>query len=310
VKPVQIARKQNLSPEDFARDYLQGIGKPVIVTDATDRWPARSKWTFAFFKTAYGSDLVSSPLGIGSGVAKVTKLATYINHLDTPNEEIPGFWVNARDGKPLSVVPEARESPPYLLGWYAFQKHAELYADIEPPPYFVSDWALALNSTLREVLEWTSEREYWSIYVGPAGSLSKLHRDFWHTHACLAQIHGRKRAILFSPEDSACLYGGQVDPERPDLQRFPLFDRVTAYECVIEPGDMLFIPPDWWHWVKGLEKSITVSHNFFNEVNFSQYLAEILKRLPTLVQGFDTFPAWREEVRVEWHSKDFSDFHI
>ena len=54
MKRIQIERKSKVSPADIAREHLQGVGKPVIITDATENWPARSKWTFEFFKTAYG----------------------------------------------------------------------------------------------------------------------------------------------------------------------------------------------------------------------------------------------------------------
>jgi ribosomal protein L16 Arg81 hydroxylase len=136
--------------------------------------------------------------------------------------------------------------------------------------------------------------------------LSALHRDFWHTHAYLAQIKGRKRAILFSPKDSDFLYSGQVDPEQPDFERFPLFDYATAYECVIGPGDTLLIPSKWWHYVRGLEKSITVSHNFFNESNLTQYMIHILRGLPTLVEGIDRSAEWRKELRIKWRASDFA----
>ncbi len=307
MKRLQIQRKKNLSPADFARDHLQGDGLPVIVTDATEHWPARSKWTFEFFKTAYGSDFATAPLGLYSDVAKLTKLGAYIDYLDTPDKELPGFWVDAKDRRPLQIVPGPHAVLPYLLGWFAFQKHPELYDDIKPGPYFVNDWLLALNPTLRDMFDWMCGRQCWAVYIGPKGALSKLHQDFWHSHAYLAQIQGTKRAILFSPADSEFLYRGQVDPEQPDLERFELFDRVTAYECVIEPGDMLFIPPDWWHCVRTLEKSITVTHNFFNDVNINEQMTRLLQRIPKLVQGFDKCPEWREELRVDWRSKGFAD---
>src|SRR5262245_7750038 len=56
MKTVQIDRKQNLTPEDFIRDHLQGVGQPVIITDAIQSWPAFAKWTFDYFKESYGSD--------------------------------------------------------------------------------------------------------------------------------------------------------------------------------------------------------------------------------------------------------------
>lgn len=307
MKTVQIDRKRNLIPEVFIRDHLQGVGKPVIVTDAIQCWPAQSKWTFDYFKKSYGSDFVTVKAELDSDVRKLTKLASYIDHLDTATEEVPGFWVEPNTGKPSRTPPHPYDTPLYLAAWCAFQDHPELYDDIEPAPYFISDWFLSLTPTLRDLLQWTFAREYWWVHIGPRGSLSKLHYDFSHTHAYIAQIQGRKRAILFSPNDSPYLYNGRVDPEEPDLERFALYERTTAYECVIEPGELLFIPSGWWHWLRGLEKSITVTHNFFNDVNFSQHLTELLGSLPRLVRGFDRFPGWRDDLHVQWRRTDLAD---
>jgi hypothetical protein len=301
VKKVAIERKENLAPADFVRDHLQGSGKPVIVKDAIEHWPARSKWTFEHLKASYGSDFVSTSLGLLSEFGKTTKLAAYLDYLDAPDEELAGFWITTKGSKPLRDAPATVKSLHYLLDWNAFQRHPELLEDIRPVPYFIADWESTLSPTMREVFEWSSSREYSSVYIGPAGTFSPLHQDFGDTHTYLAQIQGRKQAILFSPDDGEFLYEGKVDPERPDLQRFALFDRATAYECVIEPGELLFMPPNWWHCVRALDKSITVSHNFFNDVNFNQHLANIIRQLPKLVEGLAKSPEWRAELGVKWN---------
>ena len=305
MKRIQIERKSKVSPEDITREHLQGVGKPVIITDATENWPARSKWTFDFLKTAYGSDLAMAWLGIDSGPAKVTTLSAYINYLDAPSAELPGMWTG-KNGHPPQAATGQPSSPFYLYGWNAFQNHPELYDDLAPAPYFVLDLVSALSPALRDALEWASKRVYTAVYIGPEGSLSSLHRDFWNTHAYLAQIRGRKRALLFSPEDWNFLYGGQVDPEQPDFKRFPLFDHATPYECIIEPGDTLLIPANWPHHVRGLEKSITISRNFFNDSNFTQYMIHMLRNLPVLAKGIDRSPNRREELRIKWCLSDFS----
>ena len=312
VKRIQIERKSKVLPAEIAREHLRGVGKPVIITDATENWPARSKWTFEFFKTTYGSDPATAWLGNpvrGPTPGKLTTLSAYIDFLDAPFTELPGVWIDKGSGKdnhPASAAPGKEASPFYLLGWYAFRQHPELYDDVVPAPYFVQDFVSWLSPTLRRVFECASNKEYSAVYIGPKGSLSALHRDYWHTHAYLAQIQGRKRAVLFSPEDSNLLNDGQIDPERLDFEQFPLFNRATAYECVIEPGDTLLIPANWLHHVQGLEKSITVSHNFFNDSNLTAHMTHILRNLPALVEGIDRSPDWREELRIKWRSSDFT----
>ncbi|CAD6885545.1 unnamed protein product [Tilletia caries] len=46
---------------------------------------------------------------------------------------------------------------------------------------------------------------------------------------------------------------------------FPLFTRFVepnAMATTLFPGDLLYIPPKWWHAVKSLSKSISISHFF------------------------------------------------
>lgn len=305
MKKVLIERKKSPLTDDFAREYLSGEGKPVILTDAIKNWSAPSVWTFEHLKSSYGSDLVAVSLGGVNPVAwKLTKFSSFIDHLDTPSGDLPGFWLD-REGKPLGGEPERGELRYYLMGWNALRRHPELCKDISPAPGFTTDWTLALDANARELVEWICDKELTSVYIGPADTISRLHRDFGHTHAYLAQIRGVKEAILFSPSDSGFVYNGQVDPEQPDPELFPLLDQATAYAGVIEPGDLLFIPPGWWHCVRSLEKSITISHNFFNDANFSRHLSYLFKKAPRLLKGFDQHPEWREALGNEWDPKRF-----
>jgi lysine-specific demethylase 8 len=54
----------------------------------------------------------------------------------------------------------------------------------------------------------------------------------------------------------------QVDLDNPDLSRFPLFASAEYSECVLRAGEMLYIPYKWWHYVRSLEVSFSVSFWF------------------------------------------------
>lgn len=51
----------------------------------------------------------------------------------------------------------------------------------------------------------------------------------------------------------------QVEVENPDLRRFPDFAEAPYLDCVLRPGDVLFIPVQHWHYVRSLELSFSVS---------------------------------------------------
>jgi hypothetical protein len=307
LRRLPIERRAGLSQQVFAAEYGHNTGKPVIVTDALDKWPARTKWTFEFLKVAYGNDTVLPVAGPRGKAVRVTKLADYIDYLDEPSKRLRGFWIDPSTRLPVAGPSEKSGGPLYLLGWRAFQAHPELYKDIEPVPHFIDDWVGALTPSLRDAFEWTSKREYWSLYVGPGETLSELHVDFWRTHSYLAQIQGRKRCILFSPDDTSRLYDGQVNPEMPDFERFELLRGATAYDAILAPGEVLFTPPGWWHHVRALDKSITVSHNFFNQTNFAEHIAGIIRNLPSLVSGLDESPNARTDLRIRWRCRGFDE---
>jgi lysine-specific demethylase 8 len=51
----------------------------------------------------------------------------------------------------------------------------------------------------------------------------------------------------------------QVNAEQPDLTLYPLFSQVQYMDHVLEPGDILYIPPKWWHYLRSLDTSFSVS---------------------------------------------------
>ena len=80
----------------------------------------------------------------------------------------------------------------------------------------------------------------------------------------LVQLVGRKRIILFSPKDALNLYlngdkSEVLDMDSPNLQKFPKFQNAVKYECVLNPGDAIFIPAMWFHNVIALDFSVGIN---------------------------------------------------
>ena len=80
----------------------------------------------------------------------------------------------------------------------------------------------------------------------------------------LVQVTGRKKVVLFPPQDALYLYlngdkSEVLDIESPDLTRYPLFQYATQYHCELDPGDILFIPALWFHNVVSLDFSVAVN---------------------------------------------------
>uniref|UniRef100_A0A1A7W826 Hspb associated protein 1 n=1 Tax=Iconisemion striatum TaxID=60296 RepID=A0A1A7W826_9TELE len=114
-----------------------------------------------------------------------------------------------------------------------------------------------------------------TLWIGTEGANTPCHLDTYGFNLVL-QVQGRKRWHLFPPEDTANLYPtripyeessvfSQVDVLHPDLQRFPAFQRARAHVVTLEPGQVLFVPRHWWHYVESVDP-ITVSVNTWIEL--------------------------------------------
>eukprot|EP01121_Diplochlamys_sp_Union-15-3_P021656 TRINITY_DN8887_c0_g1_i1.p1 TRINITY_DN8887_c0_g1~~TRINITY_DN8887_c0_g1_i1.p1 ORF type:complete len:279 (+),score=42.77 TRINITY_DN8887_c0_g1_i1:264-1100(+) len=177
------------------------------------------------------------------------------------------------------------------------------------------------------------------LWIGCTGHYEFCHFD--PDDGLLSIITGRKKVTLFSYNYLKHLYPNplgspgrtvqsQVNCDDPDLERFPLFEEVVREECILEPGEMLFIPAFYWHQVTALESSISINV-FFGDAGvcsfvdkvvnsrweaFSYWVLNVIaqnrmmpswkdKLLPQLAESLKGFffSQYHEDLNEELHSK-------
>lgn len=113
------------------------------------------------------------------------------------------------------------------------------------------------------------EPQIWLGAVPVDVPASSLHRD--PLDGFLFQLMGRKKLVLYSPDQAPLLYPMKawnnyqpcwVAPENPRLDVFPDFARARPLEVVLHPGELLIQPAGWFHAVYCLD-SPTFSVSYF-----------------------------------------------
>ena len=248
----QVDRRSNLSVSDFKKDYLRG-NKPVVITDAIKDWSDKRTWSFDYFAEDCGDIEVKifrydRDEEFTDDNVTMMKLAEFIN--------------GVREADWLTY--------PYYLrdNWTLFHEHPKLRDDHSVPPYFF-DWFKFFPPFLR--------MPYPRIFIGPKGAVTPIHMDVWRTHAWLSQLSGRKRWLLYPPEQEHLLYDYDVRVEAPDLERHPRYAETTPLEAVIGPGDTIYAPSGWAHWVESLDPTISITYNFMARGCFGPCISNTLK---------------------------------
>jgi hypothetical protein len=253
VEPVRLARdpaaldslpritsRSVTGAKDFAA--IVAAGDPVIVQRLFDTWPA-----------------------LAAGMQGAETLDAYFRRLDR-GKPVPVMEAPARHKGQFAYGPDLRE--------FTFTKRqASLGATLDrieslvgqPDAPTLAIQMLRLDQAMPDFVEHNPMPLLPDIgprlWLGGAVH-TRTHNDRDHNLACV--IAGRRRFVLFPPGQVSNLYVGPpdnppplslVDPEAPDLARFPRYaDAIAAARVAfLEPGEALFMPRYWWHHVTSLD---------------------------------------------------------
>ncbi|KAI9034409.1 hypothetical protein DFJ74DRAFT_640210 [Hyaloraphidium curvatum] len=253
-RPVRRLDKP-MSLSAFAA-HVAGPCTPFVVSGLLDHWPALSDrpWSdLGYFEKLVGRHR-RVPVELGGRYTDddwAQKIIPFGEFLDDyvvgGGRSSPG---PDRDGI------ELRQG--YLAQHDLMGQIPRLRADVAVP-----DYAFAIGAS--DASDRPPPDPIVNLWFGPAGTVSPAHTDPHHN--LYAQVAGHKYARLFAPSQAERLYpaGGiisntsRVDVEDPDLAEHPLFAGAEYEEAVLAPGDLLFIPKGWWHYLRSLTVSCSVS---------------------------------------------------
>jgi hypothetical protein len=235
----KIARLRRPSRQQFLDEYY-ALSRPVVIEGAMDDWDLSTRWSLENLKARFGSRVVevqanrSADAQYERNAAKLKTqmpFAQFVDIVQTAGESNNYYMTGGNSGRNWEALREIWEDVP-LLSEY-------LVKDPNNPGF---------------------------LWIGPAGTVTPLHHDL--TNGLLAQVRGRKLFRLVSPFEISSVYNdqhcfSQIDLDRPDPERFPLFKDVTVHEVALNPGELLLVPVGWWHYVRALDESVMITFNNF-----------------------------------------------
>lgn len=239
LRDTEVPRRHRLTREEFLGGYYTA-GRPVIITGMMEDWPAMSKWNLDYFRSRCGERMVEVQFGRNTDAhyeinkvahRKTMSLHEYIDLVQSAERSNDFYMTAYNEGQNRNAL-------------------SELWEDIVQIPAYLS--SVGPNQGF--------------LWFGPAGTITPFHHDL--TNNFMAQVMGRKRVLIMPACEISNVYNHEhcfthVDARHIDLERYPLMRDVQILSCTLNPGEVLFLPVGCWHFVEGLDVSVTVSFTNF-----------------------------------------------
>lgn len=241
---LTIPTVDRIEPAHFFEDFY-AANRPVVLTGLVDHWPALKKWSLEYLAEKVGDSVVELQ-------GERTTADDYELAKDRHKRMLPMRAV-------VDAIRQAETSNDFYVTAYndATNKHslALLWEDL-------GDVSILSPTGGRDGFFW----------LGPKGTLTPFHHDL--TNNLLVQVIGRKRVHMVPSwevgrmQNSIHCFSGRSLADWGDSDDLP-----PLLECLIGPGDALFLPIGWWHHVEALDVSISMSFTNFAADNdfFSDY---------------------------------------
>ncbi|KAI1397149.1 Clavaminate synthase-like protein [Hypoxylon fuscum] len=282
-----------LSMEEFQAYMDEGqsstIGpEPLVIRGTIDNWPAltTNRWnrpSYLLSLTFGGHRLV--PVEIGRSYVdedwgqKIIAFGEFLREYIDPS--LAGAQGNSNDDADTS---SQGKSIGYLAQHPLLTQLPALRNDILIPDYcYTKSTPHPYDARIDQP---ELDEPLLNAWFGPPGTITPLHYDPYHN--ILTQVVGRKYVRLYPPlqtedmrargnengvemsntslMDVGVVEGWDALPDGDDNDECQFNEKDLAEfrglpfkDCILEPGDALYIPIGWWHYVRGLSVSFSVS---------------------------------------------------
>ncbi|XP_037768443.1 HSPB1-associated protein 1 isoform X3 [Chelonia mydas] len=259
----EFSSGENVKPftPEKAKEIVMSLQQPAVFCNMVFDWPALH-WNAKYLSEVLDGKKIQFRMGMKKRDT-APQFETKCNYVEATLEEFLAWTC----GQPTCV------SRPFSC--YDFSKYWT-YADYKYIAMIFEDKTEIFKDIMWSDFGFPGRNGKEStLWIGSAGANTPCHLDSYGCNLVL-QIQGRKRWHLFPPGNTTFLYPTRIPYEEssifskvnvvnPDLKHYPQFRKAQAHVVTLNPGQVLFVPRHWWHYVESIDP-ITVSINSWIEL--------------------------------------------
>jgi hypothetical protein len=166
-------------------------------------------------------------------------------------------------------------SPVYLQEWLYQANCPELADDMPELEIAQYDFRSELYGP-----EGATNHQLW---LGQAGAITRLHQDSYTVDVMHAQLVGSKRWYLMGPKAEL----RRDNLGEPDFESLLKSSETQLMQCVLEPGDYMFLPACWYHRIELLTDSIGLGRKALDRKHLQRHMYQRLAELLGLLLNYD-----------------------
>lgn len=267
----EVERVHRPTEEEFA-SFLQD-GKPRILEGELEGTKARRDWSVNYLREKCGDATVRVFIST-HGDYSVDIDSTSATRKEVREMSMDEF-VARLSGDP-SFPPILEKGERYYLYAFPTQLFDGILSEL-PEPRFLRDQKYGPVRS--------------NFWISQPGFITLAHSDPFHDNL-LAQIQGVKRVLLWDPSQAGLLYlntfgeqnHGRSQPDllNPDFSRYPLLKQSHAIEVCLNPGDILYMPEAWVHYIYAENLSMSVNYWFALRLGFQKALGDVGEQFKSL----------------------------
>ena len=249
LSPIRVVK--NISKDEFLQNYKRNE-RPVLIQNITKDWGAIEKWSLEYFEFLAGDQEVklydskpSKDKKLQHAAERSMPFKEYCKLLKSGEKDLRMFFYNI-----LEEIPSLQNDFSFPdIGLKFFEKLPVMF-------------------------------------VGGKGAKVQMHFDIDYADIFLSHFGGKKHVMLFSPEQTQNMYHvpysfsalSSVDFENPDYEKYPALSHLKGMKAELNHGDILYIPPGWWHYITYEDISYSVAMRAFPRKtgNLSKMLVNIV----------------------------------